>query len=356
MVTYTRGSLIGLRNNSSDEEIDKSLNTHAEILNDDDVTDNRKFRGAAKRYEFQQEYATIGKNHVILQLLNDAFYEKNSKNLNILLELAEKAIEEENTWSLKAKKYEKKTKTKKIFYRCNKVLQRAKIQCSTGLVIIFPPDKTTVEIHRTMCAHDHNPRKFAVSLDARDRIAAMFKITQLLTPSTILLNLQSANDDRLKIIQDNILRVKEQKPPLPVHEEIQIPKVKDLYNYLATFRKNKFGHSNMNLGELNSWCLDHEEVPPENEPDLPFIVKFQMYYPDETYTQEDEHDSPKDQFRFYITTRRLIEFSTNFTLVLQTDGTYKLTWLGNAILIVGSSDFDRIFHPVGLACCSREAQ
>ena len=62
----------------------------------------------------------------------------------------------------------------------------------------------------------------------------------------------------------------------------------------------------------------------ELEPDIPLVVKFQIYYPDETYTL--------------------------------TDGTYKLTWLGNAILIVGSSNFDRVFHPVGLACCSREAQ
>ena len=62
-------------------------------------------------------------------------------------------------------------------------------------------------------------------------------------------------------------------------------------------------------------------MPPENEPDIPFVVKFQIYYPDETYTLEDDYEAPKDQntpkdqFRFHITTRRLIEFSTNFTLV-----------------------------------------
>ena len=41
--------------------------------------------------------------------------------------------------------------------------------------------------------------------------------------------------------------------------------------------------------------------------------------------------------------------------MLQTDGTYKLTWIGNSILIIGSSDFNRELHPIGLACCSREA-
>jgi len=72
--------------------------------------------------------------------------------------------------------------------------------------------------------------------------------------------------------------------------------------------------------------------------------------------EEGDQWSNGDKFRFYITTRRLIEFSTNFKLIIQTDGTYKLTWIGNSILIVGASDFDRVFHPIGLACCSREAQ
>ena len=70
----------------------------------------------------------------------------------------------------------------------------------------------------------------------------------------------------------------------------------------------------------------------------------------------DEWDNKDDKLRFYITTRRLIKFSSNFKLVLQTDGIYKLTWFKNLILIVGSYDFNRVFHPIGLACCSREAQ
>ena len=68
----------------------------------------------------------------------------------------------------------------------------------------------------------------------------------------------------------------------------------------------------------------------------------------------DEWDNKDDKFRFYITIRRLIEFSSNFKLVLQTDGTYKLTWVKNPILIVGSSDFNRVFHTIGQACFSRE--
>jgi hypothetical protein len=59
------------------------------------------------------------------------------------------------------------------------------------------------------------------------------------------------------------------------------------------------------LGELNSWCLDNEEVPPESEPDKAFVVRFVVFFPDEQYTLDDEYETKNDQFRFFITTRRI---------------------------------------------------
>ena len=80
------------------------------------------------------------------------------------------------------------------------------------------------------------------------------------------------------------------------------------------------------------------------------------YQTDENYTYEDDNFEKGDQFRFFLTTQRLLQFSSNFKLILQTDGTYKLMWIGNSVLLLGSSDFNRVFNPVGLAVCSREAQ
>ena len=61
-----------------------------------------------------------------------------------------------------------------------------------------------------------------------------------------------------------------------------------------------------------------------------------------------------NRFRFYLTTRRLIEFSSNIR-ILNSDGTYKLLWIGDPVLYVGITDMDRHFYGIGLACCSREA-
>ena len=80
--------------------------------------------------------------------------------------------------------------------------------------------------------------------------------------------------------------------------------------------------------------------------DQTFVVKFKMFYPDETYDKVVDNYEEGDRFRFFVTTRRLIEFSSNFKCVLQTDGTYKLLWIGNSVLLIGSSDFNRVFHPI----------
>ena len=69
-----------------------------------------------------------------------------------------------------------------------------------------------------------------------------------------------------------------------------------------------------------------------------------------------DYEEFEDQFRVVITTRNLLKFSLHFELVLQTDGTYILMWQGFPVLILGSSDYDRHFHPILLSVCSREAQ
>lgn len=107
---------------------------------------------------------------------------------------------------------------------------------------------------------------------------------------------------------------------------------------------------------MAKWGFDHEPLPGPELPDEPFIVRFQMYFHDGDDIDLSECEEAGDRFRLYLTTRRLIEFSSQFKVIIQADGTYKLTYIGNPILIVGSSDHNRVFHPIGLAICSREAQ
>ncbi len=96
-------------------------------------------------------------------------------------------------------------------------------------------------------------------------------------------------------------------------------------------------------------------------PDEPFVVDYNAFFHDDDLAtrrgdyEQDRRGKDLDQFRFFITTRRLIEFSLNSKVVIQTDGTYKLNWQGAPVLIVGTTDRNRSFHPFGIATCSREA-
>ena len=151
----------------------------------------------------------------------------------------------------------------------------------------------------------------------------------------------------MKIVLENIVRDAEQ-------EKLEIPLMKDIYNFLNTLKKKTVGKSNMTLGELAQFCIDHSQIPGEDLPHEPFVLDFQIIDPEDIDSLVDFEEG--DQFRVVITTRHLLKFSLHFKLVIQTDGTYKLVWQGFPIIIVGASDFDRHFHGVLIAICSREAQ
>ena len=230
-------------------------------------------------------------------------------------------------------------------YRCNRVRYREKKQCCAGCLIISPANTTKCEVHRTICAHDHRDRILGVSIDARLAIDQMFKVVKTIRPKTILSNLEAIN---ITYVLENAKRLED---PARKDEKdkvlIVIPLFADLYNYLARYRKKTLinGKDSFHLGDLHTWCADHENLPPPEEPDQVFVVRFQIFYPDEEYGVEDDYEAATahnrgDQFRWFLSTRRLIAFSSNFKIVLKTDGAYKLIWIGNSVLLLRSFWWD----------------
>ena len=121
-------NLIGLSNNSDEETVEEfSISTQSESI-------YKENRGDVKKYFFSETFAS--------------------------LELAKKAINEEDSCAYKCKKEEKKTGQTKIFYRCKKMTQLNPIQCSTGALLILKSKSHEVEIHKTLSAHYNIPRIF----------------------------------------------------------------------------------------------------------------------------------------------------------------------------------------------------
>jgi len=83
-------------------------------------------------------------------------------------------------------------------------------------------------------AHDHVERKLGVSYATRDYIIKLLSMNKM-KPATIL---------------QNIVRDAER-------EKLEIPLIKDVYNFLNTLQKKTVGKSNMTLGELAKFCIHH---------------------------------------------------------------------------------------------------
>jgi hypothetical protein len=60
--------------------------------------------------------------------------------------------------------------------------------------------------------------------------------------------------------------------------------------------------------------------------------------------------------RLFFTTKRLIRNNDAEITHLCADATYKLIWQGYPVLIVGSTDQAKRFHPLGLAVCMNETK
>jgi hypothetical protein len=109
----------------------------------------------------------------------------------------------------------------------------------------------------------------------------------------------------------------------------------------------------MNFAELPKWCIEHEHIPYDE--DEPFVVNYQICT-DEDSAEKDENKDIKikiGQFRILVSTKRLLKLIKK-THVLQTDATYKLTWHGFSVIIVGFSDKNRTFRPIVISTTSDE--
>ena len=108
----------------------------------------------------------------------------------------------------------------------------------------------------------------------------------------------------------------------------------------------------ISLEELERWCEDNQNIPlDENES---FVVSYKILYEYEEYEDdEDVEDNDGNEFRIFISSSRLL----NIALIsshIHADATYKLIWQGFPVLIIGTTDLKKVFHPFGLAICSNE--
>lgn len=231
---------------------------------------------------------------------------------------AAEAIKTEKCWSYH---YKNSSSTGiRINYRCNMMKFRG-AQCASGIYLLFDSRNQSVHLYRTDAVHTHDDEankenavnKICGEIEAE--IRAAFDINQ--KPKSILYNL--------------------------VRKGFKPPTKSTLNNFLAKLRKERFGSVRLNYGTLEQWLAENVDVP--SDENKPFIVKY--------YIQIDDDDDEKSKFRFLVSTKLLLKNAVNVDKI-HTDATYKLNWQGFPVLLIGTTDSNRKFHPFGVAVCTNE--
>lgn len=176
----------------------------------------------------------------------------------------------------------------KRFYKC----QYAK-QCGAfGYILLHSEEETKVSWFSTQI-HDHKavPQERGIPSEIKEKIEELLR-KRITTPSAILTSLEEIG----------IRNIGKQK----------------IVNFLAQYRKKKYGEASISLTELKRWCKEREETPDDR--DTPFVGAF-------CYKLDSDEIS---YFRLFITTIRLLQNALKSQLVAA-DGTYKIIYQGNRL-------------------------
>ena len=162
---------------------------------------------------------------------------------------AKKVVIDEKIWTALT------PKNSTHYYRCNSAPSKATQKCSAALYINKHSDSNKASIFRTICPHDHFEKVLSVTKPTRDYISKLLVKTKMISPNCILDNIKADAE------KDNLT----------------VPKLKDLYNFLYTLNKKIDGKSSMTLGDLASFCIDHNQIPGEDSPHEPFVLDYQIF-------------------------------------------------------------------------------
>lgn len=122
---------------------------------------------------------------------------------------------------------------------------------------------------------------------------------------------------------------------------LEQPTTRQLSNYLRYHRGKTLGTTGVTLDQLQQWANQRSAIPEDD--DQVFCGKFECVA------------LPEKIFRIFITTKRLLGFTTRATHILA-DATYKLITQGFPVLTCGTTDKSKQFHPYGIAVTTNEKQ
>jgi hypothetical protein len=211
---------------------------------------------------------------------------------------------------------------RKVYFRCKKAKSRG-VKCSARRFLLYHSDSLKISLYKTNKDHDHDKTENirGISNEVKDIIKQLI-------------------NDGVTLSRQIIMALQERN--------VNIPTKLQLNNYIAQYKKARFGASAISLGELEKWCEENSHIP--GDEDKSFVVNYIIN--DGDFIVDLDRDDGA-YFAFFISTKRLLNIAAKSTH-LHADATYKLIWQGYPVLIVGTTDLSKSFHPFGLAVCCSE--
>lgn len=222
--------------------------------------------------------------------------------------------------------YKNLAKGDKYYFRCNKVPKRNNIWCNKRYNIYLPADSTDVILcdngqehtHDQICTNDPRGTKLSPQMVGFLKDLYANKTTSY---DVVINHIELARKTRSMFLDE--------KNPSYRQHEYQLKK----------FRETALKPV-VSVGDIAEFCESNQLFPPS--PDDPFILNY-----------ETSNIHQNMFFRFCITTPHLLkQISTlqNFCI----DATYKLNWMGFPLVVFGTVDRMKCFHPLLYGCTTNE--
>lgn len=212
----------------------------------------------------------------------------------------------------------------KFYFRCGKIPKSRKTWCNKRYVVFLPSHNDDVEILWNGHECNHNEllkgQKRPVSEEMTTFIHDFYKEGNTM-PSAVLAHIRIARE-KFNLFKDE---------PDPDRRQLE---------YIHKKYIGKHVKPMINIGDLMEWCEKHSQFPAD--PNEAFILGYESCSMKE-----------KMSFRFTMTTPNLLKkLAKRETICI--DATYKLNWMGFPLIIMGTVDRAKRFHPLIYACSSHE--
>ncbi|RMZ97310.1 hypothetical protein BpHYR1_030430, partial [Brachionus plicatilis] len=145
-----------------------------------------------------------------------------------------------------------------------------------------------------------------------------------------------------KVVIEDLFNEQKIKTPTQIQMRLNrmdiqpLPTVGQILTYIRRLKQESVPKI-AKLNELFRWCQENEDIPETDDKMFCPIVDIKR------------NQNGVKSIRLFVTTKRLISLADHEVEMLAPDGTYKLIWQGYNILVVGSCDRNKAFHPFGVA-------